>query len=335
MMRILNPIAALALAITLTACSEEPIPTPHPEPAPATPEAVINDEQLDRILAAVQETLDAADAESNAEELSGRVTGPAARLREAEYDYEEAIGDPVSQLSTEPQIAIVSATAEWPRTVIVATAVPDDANLPLLMVLVQNSPRADYALWSWVRLLPGVELPTTVSASVGSAPVAVDSEDLLIPPNEVISQYVDVMNEGEDSDYADVFAEDEYRTLVATEAEELNDAVSDAGKATRTVIVDDDSGVVALETYSGGAIVFGSLTSETVVEKTVPRGTLTVGDVLAYGGDETVTTLTPLTAHHLTTIAFYVPPAGSEETVTVLGVEYILSGVTRGDEEEE
>ncbi len=334
-MKVLRAIAALVLALSLTACAEDPVPTPSPDPAPEVPEAVVNAEQLDAILASVNETLAAADAAANAEDLSGRVTGPAARLRTAEYALSAITGDPVSTLSTEAQLSIVAATDGWPRTVMIVTTIPTDANLPLLLTLVQEDPRALYELHSWVRLLPGVELPQTVSSAVGSPPVAADSTALLVSPTDVVAHYADVMNNDAESEYAASFAEDSFRSYVATQVADLNTAVSDAGNASISTSAPEDGEIVALETYDGGAIVVGLLTSDLRVEKTVPRGTLTVGTVLAYGGDETVTTESPLTAHYVTSIAFYVPPAGSGELITVLGAEHVLEGVTRGDEEED
>ncbi|MDN5559034.1 MAG: hypothetical protein L0G23_06305 [Ruaniaceae bacterium] len=334
-MKLIKALAALTLALSLAACAEDPVPTPSPDPGPAVPEAVINGEQLEGILASVQETLAAADAESNSEELSGRVTGPAGRLRAAEFALSVITEEPVPALSTEPQLAIVAATDGWPRTVMVVTAIPEGENLPLLLTLVQEDPRAHYELRSWVRLLPGTELPQTVSAAVGSPSVPADSADLLVTPTDVLTQYADVMNNEDASEYVASFAADSFRQYVATQVTDLNDAVSDAGEASMETSAAVDDGVMALETYDGGAIVVGVLTSDLRVEKTVPRGTLTVGTVLAYGGDATITVDTPLTAHYLTTIAFYVPPAGSDQLITVLGAEYVLEDVTRGDTAEE
>lgn len=336
-MKVLKAITALALVFSLGACAEEePVPTPTPDPVAESPSAVVGEERLQEILDEVNAALTEADAESNSEKSSARVVGPAADLRQAEYDLSKVTEDPVSALSTESQLSIVAATDEWPRTVFVATTIPDDANLPLLLALVQETPRSVYQLWSWVRILPGTELPQTAAAAVGSPPVAADSEDLLVAPSAVVKQYVDLLNEGDDdSEYAENFADDSFRELVAKEVSDLNSAVSDAGKATISSAVRTDDGVLALQTYDGGAIVFASITSDLRVEKTVPRGTLKVGKILAYGGDQTVLMDTPLTAHYIATLALYVPPAGSEDTIEVLGAERVLAGVTRGDDEEE
>lgn len=334
-MKALKAAAALVLALGLAACAEEELPEPNPDPAPETPEAVISDERLDEILDEINDALVEADAESSFDEISDRITGPAVQIREAEYALSQITEDPVSDLATDSQLAIVAATDKWPRVVFVATSIPEDANLPLLLTLVQESPRTNYELWSWVRILPGVEMPQTVSAAVGSAPVAEDANSLVASPQEVLEQYVDLLNEGDDSDYADSFAEDSFREMVRSQASDLDDAVSDAGEAAMDASARTGDGVMALETYDGGAIVVGVISNDLRVEKTVARGTLEVGDVLAYGGDNEVTTEEPLTAHYLATIAFYVPPAGSDDAISVLGAEYVLADVTRGDDDDE
>lgn len=323
--------ASLALAVSLAACAEEPVPTPAPEPAPATPEAVVNADQLGAILDAVRETLAEADAAADPDQLEPRVVGPAAELREAEYTLAEISDgeETVTPLTTSAQIEIVAATDTWPRVVNVVTEVPEDANLPLLLTLVQEDPRSPYQLWSWVRVLPGTEMPTTVSAAVGSPTVAEDSSDVLVPPNEVIAQYVDLLNEGDDSDFAENFADDAFRTSVIEEVENLDDAVSEAGSASMDARVDEDAAIQVLGTHEGGAILVGTFRNEIEVARTVARSTLNVSGNLRYGGDQAVRGT--LTADHLATVAFYIPPAGSDEQIRLLGAEYVLTGVERDD----
>lgn len=327
-----NPITGLtvlALALGLAACGPEPVPEPREVETPDAPLAVVDADQLASILTAVTETLAAADAASDAEQLAGRVTGPAATMRAAEYELARITeGDEtVTPLVTDAQVAVVGATADWPRVVQVVTTIPEGSNLPLLITLVQSEPRADYRLWSWVQLLPGTETPPTVNPATGSPQVPADADTLLVPPGEVLARYVDVLNDAE-SEHAALFAEDEVRTLFAEDLEALSDGASEAGTVDQTAAT-TDSGTHALGTHDGGAIVVGAISRTLVFTRTVEDSTLTVGSNLSWDGDAEVEG--SLTADHLLTLAFHVPAAGSEEPIRLLGAEQVLTGVERDD----
>src|SRR5699024_6419521 len=117
-------------------------------------------------------------------------------------------------LTTRSEVAVVSATSEWPRTALVVTEIPDDANTPLLIGLRQDDPRSSYQMFSWVRLLPGVTMPETEVAEIGSTPVDVEDDVFLVSAAEALEQYADLLTEGSDSDYEDVFAEEPFREAV-------------------------------------------------------------------------------------------------------------------------
>lgn len=328
-MRTVRTMAALALALTLAACGPEPVPEPREVPTADSPAAVLDQDQMDAILADVTETLAAADAASDAEQLAGRVTGPAAAMRTAEYELARISEgeNPVTPLVTDAQVAIVGATSEWPRLVQVVTAIPEGSNLPLLMTLVQSGPRARYELWSWVQLLPGTEMPPTVNPATGSPQIPADTDTLAVPPQELLERYVDVLTK-EDSEHADAFAEDQLRTRFAEDLKALSEGAAEAGKAEQSAAV-TENGTHALGTHDGGAIVVGAIERTLVLTRTVEGATLSAGSTLAYGGDPEVEG--SLTATYLISLAFHVPAAGSEDQIRLLGVEQVLTGVERDD----
>ena len=65
------------------------------------------------------------------------------------------------------------------------------------------------------------------------------------------------------------------------------------------------------------------------MQRTVEDGKLTVGPRLAYYGERDV--VGSLTTSYLTTVAFYVPPAGSDAQIQVLGAYQVLMGAERDD----
>lgn len=320
----------LALTATLAACGSGQLPEPSAEPAPATPTAVIEVAHLEQILQQVGETLAAADAASNGDQLAGRVSGPAEAMRRAEYQLAAASGgeNAVTPLVTDAQVEIVAATDGWPRVVHVVTVIPEGTNLPLLLTLVQPEARANYTLWSWVRLLPGVQMPLTVNAAAGSPVLPPDSDALRVTPAQAVEYYADLLDQGADSEFVDLFAADAFRETQEAELSNLNDAVSAVASAEQSWSV-NDAGTYSLGTDSGGAIVVGVLDKTLSVQRTVAGSSLTVGAPFSFNGSSAVKGT--LSAAYLVTVAFYVPPAGSEEQIQVLGAEAVLTGVTRDD----
>lgn len=322
--------ATLAVAGSLAGCGPAPLPEPSASPAPETPVAVLDAEQLDSVLAKVGETLAAADAAADGEQLAGRVTGPAATMRRAEYQLAADSGgaNTVTPLVTEGQVEVVAATDGWPRTVMVITTIPEETNLPLLLTLVQQDARANYQLWSWVRLLPGVQMPSTANPAVGSPVVPADSDQLVMTPAQALERYVDVLNRGSESEFAASFAQDAFRTGRDKRLADLNTAVAAAGSATQSATV-NAAGTWSLGTHDGGAIVVGAVDQTLAVKRTVAGSTLRLGTPFAFGASQLVEGT--IAASYLVTVAFYVPPSGSAEPVQVLGAEQVLTGTSRDD----
>lgn len=208
---------ALAASLALTACAPE-LPEPAPRGEPAVPPAAVTLEQSERILGKVGEVLSAGDATLSAAELAPRVTGPALTSRTAEYAVAAATASPdsVTALPLQPQTLVVAGTTGWPRTQMVVTEQPEDLTSPRLLVLRQESPRSGYALWGWVRLLPGVQMPATASPEAGSEPVPADATTLVATPADVVTQYADVLGNGDASAFAASFAKpDAFRDQIA------------------------------------------------------------------------------------------------------------------------
>nr|NLD39638.1 hypothetical protein [Actinomycetales bacterium] len=331
MKRTTTALAAMALAFGLAACQSEPIPTPSPEPAPPTPGAVLSQDRLEEILAEVSSSLTAADAAASAAELGERFTGPALEMRTAEYALASLSSgaNEVTPLVTDAQVSVVAATTEWPRVANVVTTIPEGTNLPLLLTFVQQGARENYALWSWVRLFPGVAMPATTQPAVGSAPVAPDASGLLMSPEAALGAYVDLLNNREESASSGSFAEEPFRANWGQTLDQLASAVEVAGTAAQVSEVSPE-GSYSIATHDGGAIVVGAINQTLTVTRTVEGSTLNVGPSLAYGGESTVQG--SLTATYLATVAFYIPPeGGDEQQVTVLGAEQVQIGVTRDD----
>lgn len=328
-------LTGVTAALVLAGCAI-PLPEVEAEPAPEGPQPALDEPRTDRMLDAVAAAIAAADEAQDSELLEPRVTGPALQTRAAEYRLAEATADsedPTSPqpLTTDPQVVVMGNSQEWPKTVLVFTTIADGMNTPLLIGLEQDAPRDPYHMFAWVRLLPEVTTPETAVTAEGSAAVAPDAAGLLLSPEETLTGYADLLQQGEDSDVAGSFADDPFRALVAENNEAIESGVEDAGTYAETFGVRDFA-PVSLETVDGGAIVLGALRSDQTYELTEEGGTLTVSspDVVALeGGEDSIDVEDSLTATYYLTVAFYVPPESAEDgTIQVLGAERALAEVT-------
>ena len=318
--------ASLALAAGLAGCSQ-PLPVPTPDALPAATPPAMSVEQAERILDEVADALAAADVDHATAALFPRVVGPAAQIRSAEYRLAGLGGDPdaVTLLTTSPQTIVLPTTDTWPRTMMVVTQQPEDLRAPLLLTLVQEAPRAPFALWSWARLFPGVVTPELAQPEVGSEPVTPDTTDaLVVSPTEVLAQYVDVLTNRDQSPYAAAFADDPLRQGIWQTKDRFAEAVGANGTLAETY-APGSAGLQALATADGGALVVGTITTTTTI--TLTDSTLKIGDQTAvFLGTDTVKSNLSIT--WASVVAFVVPPAGSDAQIQVLGGEHSLIQVT-------
>lgn len=322
----------LVAGLVLTGCSAE-LPQPVAPPAPAVPPPATTLDQSQHVLQEVGEVLATADAALAAAELAPRVSGPALAARTAEYAVATATANsqPVTPLPVEPQTIVVPSTTDWPRTQVVVTEQPDDLTSPRLLVLRQESPRAPYTLWAWARLLPGAQTPPTANPETGSPPLAADATGLVATPADVVTQYADVLTNGDASAFAASFATpDPYRERLATERARFQRLATDAsGSFTETFAAVPDQ-VVAHETADGGALVVAGMTASSNL--TISGASLTVpAEFAAVSGG----TLPPngilrngLAVGYTDVVAFYVPPAEAAAPIQVLGAEHTFTSAS-------
>ena len=309
--------AALALGV-LAACST-PVPVPQPDAEPAATPPALFEEQADEVLADLAAVLAEADAALEPPLLDPRVVGPAREIRGVEYVLSSA-GDPdaITAIPEGAQTLMLPTTDEWPRTFMAVTESPEDLQAPLLLVLVQDSPRAQYRMWSWARLFPGTTMPATTEPGIGSAPVAPDAADLAVAPTDVVTQYVDLLTKRDESEFANTFTPDPLRTAVAQTRDAFVGVVGSNGSLTETY-TPDQHGTAAIATADGGAIVVGTIRTVTAISLT--DSTMRIGDqTAALLGKDTITANVEI--QWLSVVAFHVPPAGSTDPIEVLGAEH-------------
>ena len=320
---------ASALALSLAACSKSQPKTAQTQ-ASGTPiaEPVLNDKQLSEILQRVQTGLAAADKEKNADKLKEVMSGPAARIRAAEYATASASGnnDFIHAMSTTIQGGGVGQTVGFPRN---AAAASEGAS-PSLISLEQNSARDQFKVWAWVQgFSEKKNIPVLTKQSAQRAKqVTADSAGLVTTPKAALDAYVDALNHP-DGENGKAFPDDNLRQKV--QSARTTDLRS-LGEVTVTATAGKDGFQgLQLEDGDGGALVFTTLTYTVVYKRTVDGSDLTLqGDVAALmGGNQKI--VGTVTATYDSMVAFSIPKEGSKDKVAVLGAETALMKVDRDD----
>ena len=320
---------ASALALSLAACSKSQ-PKTAQTPASGTPiaEPVLNDKQLSEILQRVQTGLATADKEKNADKLKEVMSGPAARIRAAEYATASASGnnDFIHPMTTTIQGGGVGQTVGFPRN---AAAASEGAS-PSLISLEQNSARDQFKVWAWVQgFSEKKNIPVLTKQSAQRAKqVTADSTGLVSTPKAALDAYVDALNHP-DGQNGKAFPDDLLRQKVQA-ARTTN--LSSLGEVTVTATAGKDGFQgLQMEEGDGGALVFTTLTYTVVYKRTVDGSDLTLqGDVAALmGGNQKI--VGTVTATYDSMVAFSIPKEGSKDKVAVLGAETALIKVDRDD----
>jgi len=320
---------ASALALSLAACSKSQPKTAQTQ-ASGTPiaEPVLNDKQLSEILQRVQTGLATADKEKNADKLKEVMTGPAARIRAAEYATASASGnnDFIHPMTTTIQGGGVGQTVGFPRN---AAAASEGAS-PSLISLEQNSARDQFKVWAWVQgFSEKKNIPVLTKQSAQRAKqVTADSTGLVSTPKAALDAYVDALNHP-DGENGKAFPDDLLRQKVQA-ARTTN--LSSLGEVTVTATAGQDGFQgLQMEEGDGGALVFTTLTYTVVYKRTVDGSDLTLqGDVAALmGGNQKI--VGTVTATYDSMVAFSIPKEGSKDKVAVLGAETALIKVDRDD----
>ncbi|MBL0885787.1 hypothetical protein [Myceligenerans indicum] len=316
----------------LAGCAQE---LPAPEPPSAAVGAMVTEKQEKTIISRVAESVEKATQERKIDALDARMTGPAKTIRTSQLNVAKKLDSDkqVTKLPMSMQSVTLPSDPQWPRLSMAASTQPKDLTPPVLYAFEQASARSDYKLWAWARLLPGVTLPRFAPTDTGTETVADDDEKTLASsPAKAVAMYADVLSEGKDSKFSGKIEDDDFRDLMRKQesAQKKADGWKKAeGKYSFSAKADKDAGVRSMRTLDGGAIVMGAIDSAQVIqlqdkaEAPPSNGFVTQK---ALFGDQDVTNV--LRTKYLDVVALYVPPAGSEEKVRLVGFEHIAVAAT-------
>lgn len=323
-------------AFALAGCGGEPeLPVPLPEPEPTEAQPALSPEQTERILAAIAEDVARADEELDAGALDARVSGPARAVREAAYQARETTEEvslPPAVAADEVAINHVTATDSWPRVTTLVTNSEDPAQTQYLN-LIQETPRDNYRLWSQTVLFGGATVPQTQDPAIGAPLLAADQPGLVQTPEEAARNYAAALGD-EEAEEAQGFEEDDFRNAVLSNSAETAEALQEGNADFSRSYEAQEGDLVATGTLDGGALVTAYLTSTTRLspeEEDGRTGSLTLGSPISdlLGEDEVSSPVETTTG---VTVTFLVPPAGSEDRISVLGATEVLTGAREVDD---
>lgn len=323
-------LAACAIAVPATACGgQQPLPRPSAVASSVAPAAAatVSETQARTILGRVDRSVAEADRTGQADGLAARVDGPALDVRRANLTIRAAMKDyPAAQTLDSARVLrwITTTQVTWPREVAAVVQVPGQ-NVPGLIVLRQQDPRAPYKLWAQLRLLPNVSVPATADPRAGTTQLGPGAE-LGVTPQDTVARYADVLTHGDASSWRAGFSSDAFLTDQLDYQNRQRSASPEAQFAFSHQPVPD--ALASFATADGGGIVVASLHNVNTVTPAHPGGSITAsGATGALLGPES--SAQGIESTYGETIAFVVPPRGSKGQTKVIGADLALLSARR------
>ena len=330
------PVVAVS-ALLFTGCTADAwpqlgsTPTPTPTATVIVPEGqqqpAVTKAQAERILTRVSTRAAEADEARDIDMADDRLSGATLEVRNTNYvlrgeldDYESP--DPV--LSKPLEIILPQAYDEWPRSFL-AVVDDEETKTSSIMVLTQDDPWSEYRLSYTARLEASTLMPDLAAYYIGASLVAPDSPFLIMPPDEVAAAYADVINNGDESEYASLFdAEgDQLRVNIAADRERRLADFEKTGKDTGDLTFSTEAGPNepwAIATLESGAIVAVDIHEIDTATPTEEGAAIKLPEnktVEALTGVSE--SLTGFTTTYKDQVFFYVPGQGSNEKIRLLG----------------
>ena len=362
------PAIGVAAALGLTGCSagywpdfssQQKEETPATEAPSGLAPVPVTDAQEKRIVKGVAGVAAAGDEALDAKLLEERFSGDALAQRVANYKIRAEIPDygvvPPTITDEGLDYNLVQSTETWPRTLFLtvaseaaggdakpeagadAEAKTDEtqaedakASPSLAMILTQQTPHDNYLVSRIVALRGGISMPAAAPAEEGTALLADDSTNLVLPPEEVGAAYAALLQNGTDAPAAASFdltsdtLLESYGKVRAEQAQKANEDEDQTVKFSATARQGDEP-VVALSTGTGGGLVATTVIEEQLADAAGGRYKPQAKDVVTAlsGLKGEQDKIVQVVAHQL---LFYVPSKTDGAKIELLGVTSELVG---------
>lgn len=331
----------VVLAAGLAGCSPEAwpqlgsSPTPSPTATVLVPEGqqspAVTQAQAERILSRIAETVAAADASNDIDAAAARLAGPVLESRRVEYTLRTEIPEraaPAAVPTSPLSILLPQAYDAWPRTFL-AVVEDEETKAATIMMVTQDDPWSDYKLAYAANLAADVQMPDLAPFYVGASQIPPDTAFLLLPPDQLAAAYSDVLENGDDSEFAALFdqAGDTFRTRItedrAARLERFNQTGAETGELTFSSAAGDEA-PVALATLESGAIVAVTIVESETVRSTNEDAVIKLDDeenpnLVGQTLSGVTQSATGFTTTYADQLFFYVPAAGATGKIQFLG----------------
>lgn len=329
--------AVAVSALLFAGCSADSWPqfgetaTPSPSASVIVPEGqdapAVTRAQAERILTRIAQTAADADEALDPDLAATRLDGAVLAARKTNYTLRGAVTDyaaPAPVLTKPLEIVLPQSYDEWPRSVL---AVVDDqaSKTSSIMIMTQADPWSTYKLTYQASLEASTLMPDLAASYVGAPQVQPDSPFLIMPPDQLAAAYADVIDKGDDSEFAGMFdaESDHLRPSIAADRQKRLDEFLQTGTNTGQLSFSAVPGTFdpfAIATLESGAIVAVNIHE---VESATPTNT---DAVIKLPNNPTVKALagaeqspTGFETTYTDQLFFYVPGQGSSEKIRLLG----------------
>jgi len=290
---------------------------------------VVTDSQLQRIVGDLATKVKAADTEKDSKALAIRAAGPVLEIRKVRYLLQskrkkiKALPDIVANPVTVslPMQLPEEETAWQPRTIMLVTKSEETTQGPQLMVLQQQTPRENYKLWYLIDLLPGNTFPEVAAQDTGALTVQADNAFLATKLDSLPYKYGNVLNKGTSSKFSKEFDLKADKFFEARNADQ-NAHKQDLKKVKATITFQHalgDKNILGMLTLKSGGLVAVAMTDTSIIKPTVRGSAVSVTQAEQKILLNAPGSATGLRIKYENMLLFYVPIAGSNQRIKLLG----------------
>ncbi len=318
-------------------------PTPTPTETRAAEEGqqvpAVTEAQAARILESISGTLAEADKNLDTYMAATRLEGAALEARETAYSVRTSVPDfalPATIPADKIKILVPQAYDSWPRTVLMLVEHGTDEKVaPLIMMMTQQDPWAAYKISSVAEMQAAATLPDMAPAWLGAKLTPPDSPFLVTRPDDLAAQFVDVIDQGDKSEFYDRFdtsALDFAKAVQDSRAsvlQALKDANADTTSTLAFAATAGAEAPVSMSSIDSGAIVSLTVDDSQTIKPTSADAVIKLDKnpsaKALTGVDQSATGFVSVYGMQL---FFAVPAQGSDDKIRLLAASQQLKSVT-------
>lgn len=311
---------AVGMAVSVGAC-EGTVPKVSAPTANGSPTPDLSEAQEEAIRTDLLKTIEDCNNQKNPAGLEQAMTGPELQIRTSELLVAQKTGklDAKTTIPTDISQTVIPTDSGWPRSVFTITETTEDQQSKRLLVFTQGDARENYKLWGLTRLFQGVSMPKFTVPQIGSAMGHEEDAGLVMTPKEAVARYADVLQNGDQSQYAGDFDDDYFRQELAKLSQTVQEGM-ERNKGTQSqTFTPVDGQMQIMRAADGGDLVVAQIDSTWTRTAGEGRESQPASDAekALFDGKATST----MKATYVNVIALYVPSEKSGLKVTAVGAE--------------